>query len=467
MARAQPTADRREPRSGSAEWTYVLVTIAAFIFTPELRRLVDWRGNYDPLNTFSVIPLLMLCPIAVMAFRRRHRLHGGWFAASILTWLAAFTYAMFVALVHRSVAPPLHGLAEFCLPASVGIWLMTRDESLSASHARIARALLIFGTLAAAYGIAQYVLAPPWDTTWMENIDATAFGTPERFGIRVFGVLNGPEVFGLFIGAVMLFNLPYLSMRSPLSLLAMLVMTIAMMLSLFRTAWIAVAVGALIFILLTPDRLRTIFKLACVLGVCALGVLAALVVSPDASAGDKILQRFSTLTDVQNDYSFNDRAATRDEAFQKAIDRPAGAGLGATGAGARLSSPDIQAVNDVPDKPIDNGFAARFLEMGVPGFTGFLVACVLSMGALVREYARRVRANDRSGTVLTASCIATQAAIFIVNFSDDDVQGLLGMLFFTALALPLLRSDASAPMAPEARVEASQHGFGFPARSAA
>jgi hypothetical protein len=393
-----------------------------------------------------------------MAYRRRDQLRGGRpFLAVLTIWFAAFSYAAAIAIARRAIEPPLFGFAEFCLPPAIGIWLMTRQDLFVISHARIARALLILGTIAGAYGIIQYVLAPPWDTAWLQNIDATAFGTPERFGIRVFSLLNGPEIFGLFIVTVILFNLPYLRATNYSSSLAMLIMTIALMLSMFRTAWLAVLLGVTVFAILSPDRLKTISKLAWIIAACTLGVIAALVISPDASAGDKISQRLTTLGDVQDDYSLQERDATRQETIQKALDRPLGAGLGATGITARLASPDVQAANDVPDRSIDNGFAARFVEMGALGFSGFLCASFLSLTVLIRRYIAVARSGERMETSLVASCIAVQIAIFTVNFSDDDARGLLGVIFFAALALPLLPYSTAARDSQRLRL---RHTFG-------
>lgn len=423
----------------SFEWTYVIATIAAFVFTPELRRLVDWRGNFDPLNAFAVIPLLMLCPIAALAYRRRARLRGGAFVFATLTWTAGFAYAAFVAAAHGAPLQALFAVGQFCLPLTVGVWLMTRDETMEVAHERLARWLTIFGTIAGAYGIFQYIVAPPWDTAWMQNIDAESFGVPTRFGIRVFGVLNGPGVFALFLGAVILFGLPYLRMRNWLNMSSLVVMIVALLLSLVRSAWLAVFVGVAIFVVLSPKRLQAIASLGLVAVVCGAGVFCILLASPDASLSERITGRFTTLSDIAEDPSAVERRATALRAFQQGMDEPAGAGLGLTGGSTKLGGSDAQFFSR-GGGPIDNGFVSRFVEMGVPGFAAFVVACCASVAALAYAYGRLRRARDGAGMRVAASCIATQVVIFMVNLSGDDQQALLGVLFFAALALPLMRS---------------------------
>jgi putative inorganic carbon (HCO3(-)) transporter len=427
--------------STSAEWTYVLVTIAAFVFTPELRRLVDWRGNFDPLNVFVVIPLLMLCPVAVFAFRRRSRLRSRAFWFVMLAWLGGFLYATFIGAAHGSIVQAFYAIGQFCLPATVGVWLMTCDETMEVAHARLARALMIFGAVAAGYGIFQYVVAPPWDTAWMQNVGAESFGTPERFGIRVFGVLNGPGVFGLFLGTVIVFNLPYLRVRNRFNMVALLFMIVGLMLSLVRTAWLAVFIGIAIFVWLSPRRLQAVLGVGAVALICGTAVFGVLVASPDAGVGAKLAARFTTLSNIGEDPSTIERENTSQIALQQALDEPVGAGLGLTGGGAKLVTSDSQAFNRTPPGAIDNGFITRFFEMGVPGFAAFLVACCGSIAVLCVTYIRFARSRDRSGMTVAASCIAAQIIIFAVNASGDDQQALLGVLFFAALALPLMQPN--------------------------
>jgi hypothetical protein len=404
--------------------------------------LVDWRGNFDPLNVFAVVPLLMLCPIALLALRRRNRLRDQGFGFVALAWLAAFGYATFVALAHGSVVPAIFAVAQFCLPLVIGAWLLTREETLEVAHARIARALLVFGAIAGAYGLFQYVVAPPWDTAWMQSIDAESFGTPERFGIRVFGVLNGPGVFALFVGSVIVFNLPYLRLRSTFNMVAVLLMTVGLMLSLVRSAWVVVFCGIAIFVLLSPKRWQALFSVISASVVCAVAALGVLVVSPNADISDKLLTRFTTLSNVGDDPSALERRQAAEDTFNLALEQPVGAGLGLTGGGGgKLSNADAQFINHAPVGPIDNGFAARFFEMGVPGFAAFLIACCGSLAVLARAYEGFVARRDRTAAVLAAGCIATQVVLFLVNMSGDDQQGILGVLFFAALALPLMASN--------------------------
>jgi putative inorganic carbon (hco3(-)) transporter len=424
----------------SSEWTYVLTALGAFVFTPELRRIVNWHGNYDPLNTFAVIPLIMLCPIAFLTYRRRNRLTNNGFAFVMIAWAAAFSYATFVAAAHGSIIQAIYADAQFCLPATIGAWLLTRDETMAAAHARLAHALFIFGAIAGAYGIFQYVVAPPWDTAWMQNIDAESFGMPQRFAIRVFGVLNGPGVFALFLGSVIVFNLPYLRAGNKFTILALLVIIIALILSLVRSAWLAVFIGIVVFIFLSPKRLQAMRSLSLVGLFCCIGICAALLVAPNADLTDTIFQRFATFSHIQDDPSALERRQTAEDTLQMALDQPAGAGMGVTGGSTKLGDADAQAFSGAPSGPIDNGFVSRFFEMGVPGFAAFIVACFASFFVLAHAYATFARRRNRPHMILAASCIAVQVLIFAVNTSGDDQQALLGTLFFAALALPLMPS---------------------------
>jgi putative inorganic carbon (HCO3(-)) transporter len=384
----------------------------------------------------------MLCPVAVLAFRRRRRLRSKAFTFVLLAWVAGFAYATFLATAYGMFLQALYGLGQFGLPATVGVWLMTREESMEVAHARLARALLLFGAIAAAYGVLQYVVAPPWDTAWMQKIQADSFGEPERFGIRVFGVLNSPGTFGLFIGSLIVFTLPYLRVRSWYNVAALFVMTIALILSQVRTAWLAVVVGIVVCVWLSPKRMQAVLSLSATALLCGIGAFLIAFALPEANVSDKTAQRFATLYDVQDDGSAAERRQTTELAVQRALDAPAGSGLGLTGQNGQLGSADSQVLHRAPGR-IDNGFAARFLEMGIPGFLGFMIASCASIVILIRRYAQLARARNHAGMRVGASCIAAQVVIFAVNLSGDGQQGLLGVLFFAALALPLMTAQST------------------------
>jgi putative inorganic carbon (HCO3(-)) transporter len=440
----------------SFEWAYVLLTVAAFVFTPELRRILDWRGNYDPINIISVVPLLMLCPVAVLGFRRRRQLRSRGFALVTVTWAAAFAYATFIATAHGATTQAIYGVAEYCLPISVGLWLMTRRESMETAHARIAHMLLTFGAVAGAYGIFQYIVAPPWDTAWMQNIGNDSFGLPERFGIRVFGVLNEPQVFALFLVSVILFNLPYLRVRNWQRMFALFIMVVALALSLVRSAWVAALVGIVIFIWLSPRRLQALLSLTSVAVVCVVVVLTALLVWPDANTSNVVSKRFTTFSDVQDDFAVQDRQQTAESALQTALAQLAGGGLGLTGESGKLGDADSQSFSGAPVGPIDNGFVSRFLEMGIVGFGAFVAACVASIVVLARAHATAVRARDKGGMLVSASCLAVVVVLFGVNLDGDFQRGLFGVLYFAALALPLRQPNPGTNKIPPRGIRASK-----------
>lgn len=424
----------------STEWTYVLLTIAAFVFTPELRRIVDWRGGFDPLNAFAVIPLLMLCPIAVIAYSRRRSLRKSAFPAVALTWAGGFAYALFIGTARGALFSGLYAGAQFVLPAVIGFWLLTRPETMEVSHKRLAHWLLMFGALAGVYGILQYILAPPWDTTWMQNAAGEAFGKPERFGIRVFGVLNSPGTYALFLGSVLLINLPFLTARTWGNLAAVLFIVLGLLLSLVRSGWLAVMVGVVIFVLLSPRRVGPILTLTYVALLCAGSTVAFLVFVPNKNFTDTLLTRFGTLGAIGDDGSAADRQATSMAALQTALEQPIGAGLGLTGGSSKLQS-TASSLAGAPPGPIDNGFVSRFFEMGALGFGAFIAACAIAIVAALRAYRRSAADADPRAMQLIAACVAVECAVFLLNFTGDDQQGVLGVIFFIAVALPMLADD--------------------------
>ena len=59
------------------------------------------------------------------------------------------------------------------------------------------------------YGIFQYLDPPSWDRDWMINSAMDSIGEPEPLMVRVFGTLNAPGVYGLWIAALLVLSFAF------------------------------------------------------------------------------------------------------------------------------------------------------------------------------------------------------------------------------------------------------------------
>jgi hypothetical protein len=430
-----------------SESAYVTLTIGAFVFAPEVRRLVDWRGNFDPINFSSILPLLMLLPIAVFVYKRRQALRGTDFVKVAAIWTIAFAYAFVVGVAQTLLLPGLYGLALFLLPVLIGAWFVVQEEPLSKSFARLSRDLFWFGAIAGVYAIVQFVFAPPWDTAWMININATAFGQPERFGIRAFSVMNSPGTYAEFTAFCLLLNLPNLRPGRVWSLAAATVMIVGLLLTLVRSAWIGFAIGAVVFAILSPRRKAAMASLLTVSVAIAVLAAAYFTFVPSDEIRETLVTRFETLTGVSTDGSTLAREESSSLALASGTAAPFGHGLGITGPPAALASPRFLATTDIPPN-IDNGFLSRLVEMGVPGCLFFAGAVLFGLVASYRSLRRRVAGGNDADATIAAAALSTQIAIFFVCFSGDVYAGVGAVIFFIAIGLSTKTSLATSPVVP-------------------
>ncbi|HTV74693.1 MAG TPA: O-antigen ligase family protein [Candidatus Acidoferrales bacterium] len=378
------------------------------------------------------MPLLMLLPFGWWLLREGWRASDKRVQAFAGIWFASFLYGLFIAVAHGAKAAGLFGVAEFCLPVAMAMWFATRPEGVERAYERVAYFMLACAAVSSAYGIIQYISPPPWDVQWQLNTDASSFGEPLPFQIRVYSTLNSPGTFGSFLALVMIMVLPLLRARKTWVTISLVLCVAALALSLVRSAWLALVLGIVVYALLTPLRVRLLATLAgfSILVVCA-GMLA-FALMPNDDARETLSDRFSTLFDLQDDGSAADRRQSTEVAVEDGMANPFGAGVGTTGVGARLmtNSGDISG-----GAAIDNGFASRLVEMGYPGLAGFLV---VTLGSLLFSFSawRRATAQKKSGPgELLAAATAVQIALLGMEASGDTYQGLSGVFFWTTVAL--------------------------------
>jgi O-antigen ligase len=429
-----------------SELDYLNLTIGAFVFAPELRRLVDWRVDFDKHNVFAVIPLLMLLPIGAMVYKKRANLRPGPFALIAAFWLCGFVYAFLIGTAHRSVLPAIYGFALFGLPALIGAWFVVSSDDLETAYKKISSALLTYGAIAGAYGIVQFVVAPPWDTAWMQSITAESFGTPVPFGIRVFSVMNSPGVYAAFTAFSLIMNLPNMQLRKPWSVAATFLMIVGLMLSLGRASWIAFAVGTILFAILSPRRVKAMLSLGIIFLGFAVSLGAFFAFFPSDKIQQLLADRVTTFGDLTDDGSAAARAQTSENALESGLRSPFGHGLGLTGPAADLANPVLIEKTDIPVGAIDNGFLSRLIEMGFPGLFALVCALLIAMFQTNAALRRRVKANETGLASIAAASLATQVAMFLAMISGDDYSGVGSVAVFIAIGLALKPQATKAPL---------------------
>ena len=412
--------------TGFARRWYFAFAIALFVFSPELRRVVDWLTSVHKFSPFSVLPLAAMLLGAVLLLSEWKRV-GTLFRILCTIWLAAFAVAFFIGAVSGSILAASFDMLEFCGPIAIGLFLAASDRDVASLYRRVSGTMLFLCFLSSSYAIYQFISPPPWDVFWVINSGLVSAGVPEPFGLRAFGTLNSYAAFAHFTALTLVLSLPRLRLANWRSVIAFVPCTIALLLTSDRTAWIAFCLGLLAYLVASPQRATLVKSLSAAMAVCvAVAAVLLFTVKGSEDVVSALQLRFATLTDIADDSSFNDRKFQTNHAIRLALSEPLGQGLGNVGSAAAAGSTGSTVT-------LDNGYLARFVELGVVGFAAYMVdlgaAFVTAWLCLRRS---RFLADAETRTVL-AVAIALQLMMLFVDFSTDSHTGLLGVFFWFSI----------------------------------
>jgi putative inorganic carbon (HCO3(-)) transporter len=425
----------------SREWLYFVLVMAGWCFSPFVRRLIDWHnGFFNPIQIASLIPFLLTIPLAFVCFRpeRMARLTPA-LKAFAWVWLATFGYGMLVALGVGNTSAGMYELVQYLVPMLIGIWLAGIDLDNKELMHRLSLIVCPLGAIVAAYGLLQFVQPPAWDVLWIEGSGLTSMGDPSPFAMRIFSTLNSAGPAADFFAFSIIFTLPFCRLKNVWVWPLMTIMGCALLLTLVREAWIAVIVGAAIYLFGSPRRLSTLPFIA-LYGV----ILSLLIASLPAFLGagqnsDIITDRISTLSDVGHDNSALTRTGEIQDSITQGLANPIGRGLGQVGASSELGTNPAESFGNV----LDSGYFARLLELGWPGFAGYLFVVVGSFLTLLAALFRSK--GPKAISVENRSIIAMAAAICAMLLWSDaasDVHlGLDGLLFWIGIGIGLRRDS--------------------------
>jgi len=359
-------------------------------------------------------------------------------------WFIGFSYAFVIGVFSGAKVSALYDLVTFVFPLLFGVFLASSQLGLRATYERTANTMMWLAGLVSIYAIYQYVSPPAWDVYWVQNSDLESIGQPVPFGLRVFGTLNSYATFAHFLSLTLVINLPRLRRSAWVTTLLYVPCVLALVVTLDRTSWLALALGTFIYLIASPQRGRAAGNLATIaLAGALLGVGLLTVTAGSQDVGTNLAQRFSTLTELSEDTSVASRQQQTSTALHDGVAEPLGQGLGAVGtssvAGASGSTTTL-----------DNGYLARFLEMGFWGFGAYLIAILAAIWGTWSSYRRKARLADKTASSIIAMTLAVQCMFLALEASTDVHNGLLGVIFWATLLLAS-RSDEMATAVPGTR----------------
>jgi hypothetical protein len=389
---------------------YVAFVWWIWLFSPLVRRLVDFQSGYHSLSPVIITPLLvtLFATFALAArprvFLRRRFLPFSLFALVLL-------YGLFVGLFLNGLAASLYDFTNWVVPLAFGFFLLTDTRHAAENREAFIQAAIIGLLGTSLYGIYQFFDFPPWDEYWLVHSHFAAAGPGVSEQVRLFGPLNSPGPYSIALMAPLVFAL---AAKGPLKILASAAGYPAFGLSLVRSVWGGwlLAVAYLVFRIGGKLRLR-IFSTALVIGFLAFPLLT---IGPVA---DQLAKRFATFSNLQQDGSVQQRESLYENFTGTAFSQPIGLGLGYNGLATKL--------NAASTPGFDSGMLEIPYEFGWIG--GATIIWAISMLVL------RILLNQRfSGDHFEIACGGVLLAVLGENLAGLNFAGSGGIIMWSAAA---------------------------------
>ena len=393
---------------------YLGFTWWLWILTPLVARLVDYRSGWDSQRLMLVAPYLvsLITTISLVRYLPSAYYQNGLpFVLSIV----GVIYGCAIGLVQFSPVSVFRSLLDWWTPISLSFYLFINWRNYP-KYSKNLQNVFTWGVLVTGvYGIYQYLIAPEWDKYWLnESGMFTSAGNPEPFGIRVWSTMHSPGPFSSFMLAGLL--LLFIS-QSWLRIPAMAAGYLSFLLSLVRSAWGSWLLGLLqISISLKPKlQMRLILTIA----IMAMCVIPIATVEPFAGA---ITKRLLTLSDIQNDGSFNDRSKNYQQNLDFALQSWMGNGIGGTWVTGADGS--INAI------VVDSGIIETLLTIGWLGAIPYFLGLCLMMFKVLRS------SVGRTDPFMNASR-GISLSFFAQLIFGNSITGFSGILLWSFLGVSL------------------------------
>ena len=278
----------------------IAALFALWFLAPFVRRVLGLTTGLVENDPLSLAPFLATGAIAALELIRvpvPSRIR-------VILLLAAAGFA--VGLPMGFVAGPRAAVYAFvAYLAGLSGAVLGLSERISIRESTLRRVLLFGLPAIAAYAIAQRALPlPSWDVAWLEGTDFGSIGAGRGDEVRVFGSLNSPGTLAPLLALSLLCYLTITRHRM-VAFAGAVLLTVALSLTLVRSAWVALIVAALAHVVASRGRSARL-----VLGVAALTVAATLALAPVSATARDVVNRFETIGNLGADTSASDRSTS-------------------------------------------------------------------------------------------------------------------------------------------------------------
>jgi hypothetical protein len=384
-----------------------------WILTPLISRLNDHLTSWDPQRAIMVTPFLVSGITLRTLFR--HVLNSNEIENFAFRFvLVGLLYGTLVGYVVSAPISVLRSLMEWIVPVSFGYHLFW-NWRLYPKYADTLRSTFLWGVLVTgSYGIFQFMTAPEWDCKWLIETALVSLGKPEPFGIRVWSTMHAAAPFASFMMSGLLL---LLSSQSPLQIPATIVGYLSLLLSLVRSAWLGWLIG---LILMTSSiKLALQVRIIVLLIIIGIGVVPLSQMEPFA---DVIGTRLESMSDIENDSSFNARSSDLGGYIYGAISNPLGQGIG----NVWVRQPNGALVQKVTD----NGLVDALGTLGWIGTAAYVVGLLMLASIVFKAKAVRTDTFISAARGISLSFVIQMA-------STNSLIGIGGMFLWGFLGVVL------------------------------
>ncbi|MBI3288149.1 MAG: hypothetical protein HYZ74_01370 [Elusimicrobia bacterium] len=308
---------------------YLRFVWGLWFLTPLVRRLADFQTNWNPVSMIMLAPMLVTLLSAGTVCLSLHRLFTRRFLPFTLM-LVSLLYALVVGGLTVGWTPAIYDFLTWSSPIVFCIYLQIREADAAALGKIVGDAFIWGLFIMGSYGIAQFCLAPEWDTYWLLKSQMfTSAGSPEPFGLRVWSTMNSPGVFAHFMMAGLLINTCRIGFAS---LGASAIGYVCFGLTLVRSAWLGWASGMAYLAWYSIGRMRISFFIT----IAAFATVAV----PLIMSGkiDALNERLASMTEIEEDTSYLARMEFYSSFFSIALTNIKGEGMGSTGLATKLTT---------------------------------------------------------------------------------------------------------------------------------
>jgi hypothetical protein len=392
---------------------YVAFAWWIWLFTPEVRRLVDYQSSYHSISPVMLTPFLVT-GIATLSILKRPRILLRRSVVPFTLFGAVAAYALLVGVVVNGPIPALYEFMTWVVPLGFGLYLMIERRHYLANRDALLFSFIVGLLVIAPYGLYQFYHFPPWDALWLKEAKFASAGPGLAEQVRLFGPLNSPGPYG----QALMFSLVFVIIaKGPMRVVAGGLGFPAFGLSLVRSAWGAWAIAATFVIWRIGGRAKLRFLI-----VAAIVAAIALPLTTVGPVADALSNRFATLNNIQQDGSFQARAHLYETFTVTALSQPIGIGFGTGGLAGKLGTGQLGG--------FDSGLLEAPYELGWMG-TGLLFWAI---GVIMLQ---GLGSSFRS----TDPFVIAGAGLIIANIAQNifgsTFAGLSGLTLWIPVALAL------------------------------